>query len=157
MAETKKVKAKNVKKPITKVKQEEEAPVKKERYFEAIGRRKTATARVRLYTKNSNFIVNEKKLDKYFSVLRFQKEAFSPLVKMKIADKLGVSVRVKGGGLSAQAGAIRHGISRALIKFNQEFKKRLRRVGYLTRDARMVERKKPGLKKARRASQWRKR
>ncbi|MEE8131578.1 MAG: 30S ribosomal protein S9 [Candidatus Paceibacterota bacterium] len=150
-------KASKTTKKATKVKKQEKAPLKKERYFEAVGRRKTAIARVRLYTKDSDFIVNEKKLDKYFSVLRFQKEALSPLVKMKIADKLGVSVKVKGGGPSAQAGAIRHGISRALVKFNLEFKKRLRRVGYLTRDARMVERKKPGLKKARRAPQWKKR
>ncbi|HDH31451.1 MAG TPA: 30S ribosomal protein S9 [Candidatus Wolfebacteria bacterium] len=149
-------------KKITKVKKTAKSkktsvPEKRERYFEAVGRMKTATARVRLYTKNSEFIINEKKLDKYFPVLRFQKNAFSPLEKMKISDKLGVSVKVKGSGLSAQAGAIRHGISRALVKFNPEFKKRLRKAGYLTRDSRMVERKKPGLKKARRAPQWKKR
>ncbi len=76
---------------------------------------------------------------------------------MKIADKLGAIVKVKGGGIVAQAGAIQLGIARALIKFNAEFKKRLRRVDMLTRDSRMVERKKYGLKKARRAPQWKKR
>lgn len=131
--------------------------ITKEKYFEAVGRRKTAIARVRLYTKKPGITINGKDLDKYFSVLRFQKEAEMPLIKMKIPDKLGVTVNVKGGGLSAQAGAIRHGISRALVKFNPEFKKRLRKAGYLTRDYRMVERKKPGLKKARRAPQWKKR
>lgn len=144
-------------KKTVKAKKQEKTPSQKERYFEAVGRRKTAVARVRLYTKRTSFTVNDKDLEKYFPVLRFQKEAFAPLLKMKISDKLGVSVKVKGGGPSAQAGAIRHGISRALVKFNLEFKKRLRRVGYLTRDARMVERKKPGLKKARRAPQWKKR
>ncbi|MEK7555270.1 MAG: 30S ribosomal protein S9 [Patescibacteria group bacterium] len=144
---------------ITKIKkQEKEAvPEKKERYFEAVGRRKTAIARVRLYTKKLGFTINGRDLDKYFPVLRFQKEAIMPLVKMKISDKLGVTVNVKGGGLSAQSGAVRHGISQALVKFNPEFKKRLRKVDYLTRDSRMVERKKPGLKKARRAPQWKKR
>lgn len=133
------------------------APVKKERYFEAVGRRKTAVARVRLYTKNKDIIVNGKDFKKYFSLVRFQKEALAAIEKMKVADKLGATITVKGGGLSAQAEAIRHGIARALVKFNADFKKRLRRVGYLTRDSRMVERKKYGYRKARRGRQWRKR
>lgn len=133
------------------------APVKKERYFEAVGRRKTAVARVRLYTKKDGITVNGKNYTEYFPVLRYQKEAVVALEKMKIGDKLGAVVKVKGGGLSAQAEAIRHGISRALVKFNADFKKRLRRAGYLTRDPRMVERKKYGLHKARRGHQWRKR
>lgn len=131
--------------------------VKNERYFEAVGRRKTAIARVRLYTKREGIIVNDKNYDKYFPTLRLQNEVLAALEKMKTADKFGATVKVSGGGLSSQAEAIRHGISRALVKFNVDFKKRLRRVGYLTRDSRMVERKKYGLRKARRGRQWRKR
>lgn len=133
------------------------APEKKERYFEAVGRRKTAVARVRLYTKKSGITINGKDYQNYFPILRLQKEIVAPLDKMKIVDKLGAVIMVSGGGISAQAEAVRHGISRALVKFNAEFKKRLRRAGYLTRDARAVERKKYGLHKARRAHQWRKR
>ena len=132
-------------------------PIRKEKYYEAVGRRKSAIARVRLFTKIKETIVNEKPLESYFTVLRFQKEAVSPLEKMKIADKLGAIIKVKGGGTMAQSEAIRLGIARALIKFNPIFKKRLRRIGLLTRDARAVERKKYGLKKARRAPQWKKR
>ncbi len=143
------------------IKTEEEAkktsPAKKERYFEAIGRRKTAIARVRLLTKKKEFTVNEKNLDKYFSLERLVKVALRPLEAMKITDKLGASIKVSGGGTNAQAEAIRMGISRALVKFNPLFMKRLRKLGFLTRDSRAVERKKYGLKKARRAPQWTKR
>lgn len=129
----------------------------KERYIEAVGRRKTAVARVRLFTKKKGFEVNGKELEKYFGVARFKKEARSPIDDLKIEDKLGVSVKVNGGGIMAQSEAIRHALARALVKFNPTFKKRLRRLDYLTRDARAVERKKYGLKKARRAPQWNKR
>ena len=129
----------------------------KERYFEAVGRRKTSIARVRLYTKKENITINGKDCAAYFPLLRYQKQAVAPLEKMKITDKLGAVIKVKGGGVSSQAEAVRHGISRALVKFNLDFKKRLRRAGYLTRDSRMVERKKYGLHKARRGHQWRKR
>lgn len=134
-----------------------EAADKKEKYFEAIGRRKTAVARVRLYTKKQGVIVNEKNYADYFPLFRLQKEVMNPFEKMKIGDKLGAVAKVKGGGISSQAEAVRHGIARALVKFNIEFGKRLRRVGYLTRDSRMVERKKYGRHKARRGHQWRKR
>jgi small subunit ribosomal protein S9 len=140
-----------------KTKKEKTTPEKKERYFEAVGRRKTAIARVRLFTKKTGIEINNRNLTDYFPLLRLQNAVVSPFEKMKIADKLGASVKVKGGGVKAQAEAIRLGISRALLKFNPEFQKRLRRIGYLTRDARMVERKKYGLKKARRAPQWKKR
>lgn len=133
------------------------AAEKKERYFEAVGRRKTAVARVRLYTKKQGVIVNDKDYKIYFPLERWQKEIDAPMEKMKIGDKLGAVIKVKGGGISAQAIAVRHGISRALVKFNAEFKKRLARAGYLTRDARTVERKKYGRHKARRGHQWRKR
>lgn len=141
------------------------APVKKERYFEAVGRRKTAVARVRLFTKKINSEVNEdsiieinnKSMNDYFPILRLQKTILSPLEKMKIGDKLNVIAKVKGGGIKAQAEAVQLGIARTLLKFNPEFRKRLRRVDLLTRDSRKVERKKYGLKKARRAPQWKKR
>ena len=129
----------------------------KEHYFEAVGRRKTSIARVRLYTKKSGIIINDKDYKKYFLLLRQQQTILSPLEKMKIAEKFGVTAKVKGGGISSQAEAIRLGIARALIKFNAEFKKRLRNAGYVTRDARIVERKKYGFRKARRGRQWRKR
>ena len=136
------------------------SPIKIERYFEAVGRRKTAVARVRLFTsaaKKGIIKINNRELKDYFPVLRFEKKAIAPLEKMKAMDKLGVEAQVKGGGIMAQAEAILLGISRALLKFNPDFRKRLKRVGYLTRDSRMVERKKYGLKKARRAPQWTKR
>jgi small subunit ribosomal protein S9 len=128
-----------------------------ERYFEAKGARKTAVARVRLYTAQTGITVNGKDLKDYFRDLRLQREVLKPFEAMNVGDKVGVTAKVSGGGLSGQAEAVRHGIARALLLFNGEFRKRLRRVGLLTRDARMVERKKYGLKKARRAPQWAKR
>lgn len=130
---------------------------KKERYFEAVGRRKTAVARVRLLTKKTNIEINGKSIGDYFPILRLQKTVSAPLEKMKIADKLGAVIKVGGGGIKAQAEAIQLGIARALLKFNPEFRKRLLRIDMLTRNSRMVERKKYGLKKARRAPQWKKR
>lgn len=130
----------------------------KARYFEAIGRRKTAIARVRLYTKGDKlFLVNGKDFNAYFPTLESRQTAQSALEKMKCMDRFRIQVLVRGGGLHAQAEAVRHGISRALVLFNADFRKRLKRVGYLTRDPRMRERKKFGLKRARRAPQWQKR
>ena len=132
-------------------------PIKKERYFEAVGRRKASVARVRLYTKRLGITVNDRTLENYFPIVSLRRKAEAALSKMKIGDKLGATVKVFGGGSTGQAEAIRLGIARALTKFNPEFRKRLRRLGLLTRDARVVERKKYGFKKARRAPQWRKR
>lgn len=131
--------------------------IKKEKYFEAVGRRKTSIARVRLYTKQGDIVVNDKNYSKYFPTLRLQKAVISPIKELSVADKVGVTAKVQGGGINSQAGAIRLGISRALVLYNANFRKPLRKVGYLTRDARAVERKKYGLKKARRAPQWKKR
>lgn len=132
--------------------------IAKEKYYEAVGRRKTATARVRLFTKGERvFLVNEKPLEEYFPIMELQQVARASLKKMKSLDRFGVSALVKGGGLHAQAEAIRHGTARALVKFNPDYRKRLKRVGFLTRDPRMRERKKFGLKRARRAPQWQKR
>jgi len=129
----------------------------KERYYEGIGRRKTSVAIVRLYTKKKEVLVNGRDPRSYFPLMRQQKIIESPFEKMKCPDKFGATIKVGGGGLEAQAEAIRLGISRAMVEFNQDFKKRLRRAGFLTRDSRMVERKKYGLRKARRAPQWSKR
>ena len=129
----------------------------KARYFEGVGRRKTAIARVRVTNGVGGVVVNERKAAEYFPLKSMQKVFMEPLVNLKMADTLGVSVKVKGGGLAAQADAVRHGLARALVLLNPEFQKRLRTLGFLTRDPRMVERKKYGLKKARRAPQWAKR
>lgn len=130
--------------------------VKPERYFESVGGRKTAHARVRLYTKVAGVVVNNKDYKEYFKTTKHQDVVMSPF-KLMNADKLGATIKVAGGGINAQAGAVRHGIASALVKFNETFKKRLRAAGFLTRDPRHVERKKYGLKKARRAPQWAKR
>jgi len=128
------------------------------RFFEAIGRRKTAIARVRLFTQGEkSFLVNEKLYQNYFPTQDLQQVASASLTTMKCFDKFRILAKVKGGGIHAQAEALRHGIARALVLFNPNFRKRLKRGGYLTRDSRMRERKKFGLKRARRAPQWQKR
>src|SRR3989344_1585082 len=131
----------------------------KERYFAAVGRRKTAIARVRLYTKgDKNITINDKAIDDYFNRnMEFSTLASAALNRMKVMDKFRAVIRVSGGGLHSQAEAVRHATARALVEFNPDFRKRLKRAGFLTRDSRMVERKKYGLKKARRAPQWAKR
>ncbi len=128
------------------------------RYWEAVGRRKTAVARVRLYTRGEKGIwVNDKPIVEYFQYGGFLDVVEDPIKKMKSGDRFRVSAKIYGGGIHAQAEALRHGISRALVKFNPDFRKRLKRAGFLTRDPRMKERKKFGLKGARRAPQWAKR
>lgn len=140
-----------------------ELPIKKksvgEKYIEAVGRRKTAVARVRLFPVKDKieFLINNKDSKIYFPNPEFQRTILSALEMMNCLDKFSVSVRASGGGRNAQAEAIRHGISRALIKFNPDFRKRLKKAGFLTRDSRMRERKKFGLKRARRGPQWSKR
>lgn len=127
-------------------------------YFEGTGRRKTSVARVRLYNKKSGLVtINDKKLEEYLPTEALQKTALSALDKMKSLDRFEVKVVVRGGGINSQAEAIRHGIARALVVSNAEYKKRLKKSGFLTRDSRMKERKKFGLKRARRAPQWSKR
>ena len=149
-------KEKKVKRPV--LKKEVKKPAPRVRYFEAMGKRKTAIARVRLFTQGEKvFLVNEKPFAVYFPTAALQQIATASLIKMRCLDKFRVIVKVRGGGIVSQAEALRHGISRALTLFNPDFKKRLRRVGYLTRDARKRERKKFGLKRARRAPQWQKR
>jgi small subunit ribosomal protein S9 len=130
----------------------------KSKYFQTVGRRKTASARARLYTQGSKEItVNGKPCEAYFKLDTLQKQVISPLQKINCLGKFGVSLLVRGGGLSGQAQACCHAIARALVLLNPYFKKRLKKSGLLTRDSRMRERKKPGLKRARRAPQWSKR
>jgi len=130
----------------------------KSKFIEVIGRRKTSSARVRLFTQGKKgIIINGKPHTDFFTVIDLQKIVEDPMEKLKCLDKFGVTVIVKGGGITGQAGAVRHGIARALVKLNPYFKKRLKKFGFLTRDSRMRERKKPGLKRARRAPQWSKR
>ena len=127
------------------------------KYYESVGRRKTAIARVRLSRGESAFLINEKPLEQYFLDFNLQKIIKDVLGKIDGADKFSVSARVKGGGIHAQAEAIRHGIARTLVAFDPDFRRKLKKTGFLTRDPRMRERKKFGLKRARRAPQWSKR
>lgn len=134
----------------------EEKGAKANKYYEAVGRRKSATARVRIYTKGSGWTINDKNITEYFPE-RMVSEVEAPLKKMKSLEKFKISVLVTGGGVKGQAEAVRHGIARALVVFNADFKKRLKRAGYIKRDPRRKERKKYGLKKSRKAPRWAKR
>ncbi len=125
--------------------------------MEATGRRKTAIARVRIVAGKGTVTVNGKDLKHYFSLPRLVAAAVAPLVQLNLAKNYDVSVKVSGGGINAQAEAIRHGLSQAIVMADVAWKPRLRAMGYMTRDSRMVERKKYGLRKARRAPQWAKR
>lgn len=127
-----------------------------EQYY-ATGRRKTSSARVFLRRGTGNIIVNQKTLDEYFSRETARMIARQPLEAVDMKDNFDFYITVTGGGISGQAGAIRHGIARALKVYNEELKAPLRKAGFLTRDAREVERKKVGLHKARRATQFSKR
>jgi len=136
-----------------------EEPIKfKGKFIPALGKRKTAVAQVRLYKNGKGVIViNQQKINQYFPVVLFRTVINQPLKLTGHLRDLNFSILVKGGGKKAQAEAIRHGIVRALIEFDKELKPGLKAKGWLTRDARKKERKKPGLKKARRAPQWSKR
>lgn len=129
------------------------------KYWEGVGRRKTAVARVRIaeQEKAGLFVVNGKPVAEYFQDVECQRIAQEILEKVTLAKPLGISVYVQGGGIQAQAEAVRHGLARALVEFDLTFRPQLRALKVLTRDPRMRERKKFGLKRARRARQWRKR
>lgn len=131
------------------------------KYTYATGRRKSAIAKVRVYdgkTEKKGIVINDKDCKSYFSNNNILIEkVYSPLKLLHFEDKFYISAKVFGGGPNGQAEAIRLGISRVLLEMNEDFKKELKANGYLTRDPRKVERKKPGLKKARRAPQWKKR
>ena len=121
------------------------------------GRRKTYTARVFIQKGKGKITVNKKPLDKFFDRETARMIVRQPLEQAELLNKIDVIATVKGGGGSGQAGAIRHGLSRALLQYDENLRKALRERGFLTRDARKVERKKVGLKKARKATQYSKR
>jgi len=155
---------------VSQLKQEEseylaegEKDKKSKRYYETVGRRKTAMARVRLLTikpfegDEGKITVNGKFYKDYFSTLSLQQMAEASLRRLKSLNRFEVMAKVKGGGVKAQAEALRHGLARALVLFNVDFRKKLKKAGFMRRDPRMKERRKYGLKKARRAPQWAKR
>ena len=157
------------KKPVKETTKKKEKPVsaktaEDKRYYEAVGRRKRAIARVRLFTSGisqsiteGNLLINKKPYKEYFPTLALQKKIESPFLRLKSMKRFRGTVKVKGGGPTGQAEAVQHGISRALVLFDDNFRKKLKKSGYLKRDPRKKERKKFGLKGARRAPQWRKR
>ncbi len=138
-----------------------------EKYYEAVGRRKEATARVRVFTKKSTdkqasedkaiILINQKPYFEYFNSVKLQAVIEAPMKKLKSLNRFKATVTVNGGGQSGQADAIKFGLSRALVLFDVNFSKKLRKAGFLTRDARVKERRKYGLKKARKAPSWSKR
>ena len=123
----------------------------------ATGRRKTSSARIYLSQGQGAIRVNNKELSEYFGRQVAQMLVKQPLELCNLVDKVDIDAKVKGGGSFGQAGAIRHGISRALLLFDEDLRPQLKKAGFLTRDSRKVERKKPGLKKARKSSQFSKR
>ena len=125
--------------------------------FYATGRRKTSSARVYLKKGKGDISVNDRKLDEYFGRKVAQMLVMQPLKLLDLSEKLDINIKVKGGGSFGQAGAIRHGISRALTSYDEELRPQLKKAGLLTRDPRRVERKKPGLVKARKSKQFSKR
>jgi small subunit ribosomal protein S9 len=146
-----------VKKTIIKEPKAEEIVKLKGKYVSAVGRRKTASAQVRLYQNGKGIIlINEKKATDYFPATIYS-IIIQPLKQAGNLKEINISVKVQGGGLKGQAEAIRHGITRALIMIDSDSREAMKAKGWLTRDARKKERKKPGLKKARRAPQWSKR
>jgi small subunit ribosomal protein S9 len=127
-------------------------------YYEGVGRRKTATARVRIYPEGQGrIIVNDKPAEQYFPRIGDMDRILKPLKVTGGEGRYDITVLVKGGGITGQADAVSHGLARALLKYNPDFRPLLRKAGLLTRDAREKERKKPGLKRARKAPQYTKR
>ncbi len=126
-------------------------------YFDAVGRRKKSVARVRLTPGTGKRIANKITMKKHLQRETLEMIVEQPLSLVGLSDKVDINVNVNGGGLSGQAGAIRHGIARALVKYDEELKAELKKSGFLTRDSRMVERKKPGQPKARKKFQFSKR
>ncbi len=128
-----------------------------DKYYEGIGRRKTSSARVRIVSGSGNFVVNGKPGAEYFTRMGDMDSILDPMKAAEMDGKLDVSVLVRGGGVTGQTGAVMHGVARALIKMEPELRPLMRAGGFLTRDSRMKERKKPGLKRARKAPTYTKR
>jgi small subunit ribosomal protein S9 len=136
---------------------------RKEKYFQGLGRRKTSVAQVRMFEtagkipEQNDIVINGRKFAEYFTVPEIRDIVVAPFQALDLGGKMRVDARIRGGGVHGQADALRLAISRAIRAYDENFTKALRDLGYLTRDARKVERKKAGLKKARRAPQWKKR
>ena len=129
-----------------------------DQYYYATGKRKSSIARVRVYPNGSGSIeINGKPAKEFFSVSTQLGTILEPLEKLEQAKNVNITVVVSGGGVTGQAQAIRHGIAKAMVEMDQNFRPMMKRSGFLTRDARKVDRKKPGLRKARRSPQWAKR
>ena len=128
-----------------------------QQYYHGVGKRKTAIAQVRLYTQPGSIVINDKPLEEAFPWAPWQGMISQPLQVTETLGKYSVSVKVAGGGVTSQVGAIRHGIARALVVLDESLRKPLRRYGLLTRDSRIKESKKYGLKRARKAEQYSKR
>ena len=126
-------------------------------YFYGTGRRKSSVARVRVYNGTGKITINGRDIDDYFGLETLKLIVRQPVALTNTAEKFDIVCNVTGGGVTGQAGAIRHGLSRALLQYNEELRPALKKAGFLTRDPRMKERKKPGLKGARRAPQFSKR
>lgn len=161
-------KPKEIVAPITETGEDDvvKSEKKNERYFETVGRRKESVARVHLYTRKSTdptpedkaiIQVNDKDYTDYFTDKNLHLIVESPLRKLKSLSRFKATVKVRGGGIVGQAGAIRQGLAQALVQFDANFRKKLRKAGFLTRDPRAKERRKYGLKKARKAPRWSKR
>ena len=129
----------------------------KDKYFEAVGRRKTSVARVRVYEDSGEILVNDKPFGEYFKTEEQRKIAKDSLELLNIFKKNRVTAKINGGGIHSQSEALRHGIARAITKIDISLRQTLKREGFLKRDSRMKERRKFGLKKARKAPQWSKR
>lgn len=142
---------------------DKEKKTTKEKYVEAIGRRKTSTARVRIWEAiKFSFLVNGKDIKEYFKTEEQRRLVLDPIIKgisgqEKVGNKWRIEAKVSGGGIHSQAEAVRHGLARALVSFDVELRHKLKTLGYLKRDPRAKERRKFGLKKARKAPQWSKR
>ncbi len=144
----------------TKISKKKKTATKSSHYFYAVGRRKTAIARVKIFPTDdtqNKIMINKKKIEDYFPLERLANDVKAPLALAGEKVFFKVEVNLSGGGTSAQAGAARLGIARALVIFDETLKKSLKSQKFLTRDSRKVERKKPGLKKARKSPQWAKR
>ena len=126
-------------------------------FFWGTGRRKSATARVRICKGEGKIIINKRPIEEYFPIALTRKIVVQPLTTTETLGKFDIYANITGGGSTGQSGVLRHGIARALVKFNEEFRSSLKKMGYLTRDPRMKERKKYGLKSARRRPQFSKR
>ena len=129
------------------------------KYYEAVGRRKSAVARVRLHTgvKKTTFTINERPIESYFPTDELSRIVRDAIATSGIKDTFNITAKIQGGGSHSQAEAMRHGIARVLTKIDPELRTSLKKAGFMKRDPRSKERKKPGLKKARKAAQWSKR